>query len=194
MVEIKYRALVDEEACVSCPKCANVCPTAAIALPPKGAKAVVVEQHCVGCPNCTGICPVDAITLVPRAEPMLLGTNADDVDQNQLHDLCSKAHLHPQQWLCLCTATRVREGAAAVLKGAHTLEAVALATGTRSGCTIYCMQTTLRLLKAHGVEVVPPPGYRWYDISQTNWDVPDEVKKKYPGMFIDEDLDVFRKF
>lgn len=194
MVEIKYRAFVDEETCVSCPKCENVCPTAAIALPAKRAKAVVVEDKCVGCPNCVGVCPVDAIALVPRATPMRLGTDPNDVDQEQLLELCRKAHLHPHQWLCLCTATRVREGAAAILKGAHTLEDVALATGTRSGCTIYCMQPTLRLLKAYGVEVKPPPGYRWYDTTQTNWDVPDEVVKKYPDYFIEEDLDVFRKF
>jgi hypothetical protein len=68
-------------------------------------------------------------------------------------------------------------------------------TGTRSGCTIYCLQPTLRLLKAHGVKVAPPEeGYRWYDTSQTCWDVPEEVKKKYPGHFLDEDLEVFRKF
>lgn len=193
MVEIRFRAQVDEEKCVSCPMCENVCPTAAITLPARGAKAVVEDERCVGCPNCSGVCPVDAIALVPRDRPLVLGTDASDVDEEQLLALCRKANLHPQQWLCLCTATRVREGAAAILKGAHTPEAVALATGTRSGCTIYCLQPTLRLLKAHGVEVVQPAGYRWYDTSQTCWDVPEEVRRKYPGHFLNEDLQVFRK-
>jgi bacterioferritin-associated ferredoxin len=138
---------------------------------------------------------LDAIALVAREKPLVLGVDASDVDEAQLLALCRKANLHPQQWLCLCTATRVREGAAAVLKGATTLEAVALMTGTRSGCTIYCLQPTLRLLKAHGVKVVAPEeGYRWYDTSQTCWDVPEEVKKRYPGHFLEEDLQVFRKF
>jgi Pyruvate/2-oxoacid:ferredoxin oxidoreductase delta subunit/bacterioferritin-associated ferredoxin len=193
MVEIKFRAQVDGEKCVSCPMCENVCPTAAITLPAKGAKAVVVDDLCVGCPNCSGICPVDAIALVPRETPMMLGVDMAGVDEAELVDMCRKANLHPQQWLCLCTATRVREGAAAILKGARTLEEVALATGTRSGCTIYCLQPTLRLLKAHGVKVVQPKGYRWYDTSQTCWDVPADVIKKYPGHFLEEDKDVFRK-
>ena len=193
MVEIKFRAYVDEEKCVSCPMCENVCPTAAITLPRKGAKAVVVDEKCVGCPNCSGVCPVDAIALVPREKPLLLGVDMSDVDEAQIDAMCRKANLHPQQWLCLCTATRVREGAAAILKGARTLEEVALATGTRSGCTIYCLQPTLRLLKAHGVKVVQPEGYRWYDTSQTCWDVPEDVIRRYPGHFLEEDKDVFRK-
>jgi hypothetical protein len=50
-------------------------------------------------------------------------------------------------------------------------------------------------LKAHGVEVKPPAKeHRWYDSSQTCWDVPEEVIKKYPGHFLKEDLEVFRKF
>jgi Pyruvate/2-oxoacid:ferredoxin oxidoreductase delta subunit len=194
MVEIRFVAHVDEEKCVSCPMCENVCPTAAITLPHKGAGAVVVDDHCVGCPNCSGVCPVDAIALVPREKPLVLGVDMTGVDEKALLELCRKANLHPQQWLCLCTATRVREGAAAILRGAHTPEAVALATGTRSGCTVYCLQPTLRLLKAHGLKVVQPEGYRWYDTSLTCWDVPEEVRKKYPGHFLEEDLQVFRKF
>ena len=193
MVEIRFRAQVDEEKCVSCPMCENVCPTAAITLPRKGAKAVVVDEKCVGCPNCSGVCPVDAIALVAREEPLVLGVDMTGVDEAAIVAMCRKAHLHPQQWLCLCTATRVREGAAAILQGARTLEEVALATGTRSGCTVYCLQPTLRLLKAHGVKVVQPEGYRWYDTSQTCWDVPEEVVKRYPGHFLEEDKDVFRK-
>ncbi|HTP51876.1 MAG TPA: 4Fe-4S dicluster domain-containing protein [Anaeromyxobacteraceae bacterium] len=193
MVEIRFRAQVDLEKCVSCPMCENVCPTGAITLPRKGAKAEVVDEKCVGCPNCSGVCPVDAIALVAREAPLLLGVDLAGVDEAAIAALCRKAHLHPQQWLCLCTATRVQEGAAAILKGARTLEEVALATGTRSGCTIYCLQPTLRLLKAHGVEVVQPEGYRWYNTSQTCWDVPQEVVERYPGHFLEEDKDVFRK-
>jgi Fe-S-cluster-containing hydrogenase component 2 len=193
MVEIRFRAQVDEERCVSCPMCANVCPTAAIPLPPRGAKAKVIDERCVACPNCSGVCPVDAIALVARAEPLLLGVDTAGVDEAAIVEMCRKAHLHPQQWLCLCTATRVKEGAAAILKGARTLEEVALMTGTRSGCTVYCLQPTLRLLKAHGVAVVQPEGYRWYDTSQTCWDVPEEVIRRYPGHFLEEDKEVFRK-
>lgn len=192
MVEIKFLAQVDPERCIGCSGCENVCPTEAIAVVEK--MAVVDPEKCVACPNCIGVCPEDAIKKVPRSTPLRFGINWLDVDQEQLVDLCKKAHLHPHQWLCLCTATRVREGAAAVLKGAKTPEEIALMTGTRSGCTVYCFQTMLRLLKAHGVEVVPPKqGYRWYDSTQTLWDVPEDVIKKYPGHFLEEDKSVFRK-
>lgn len=195
MVEIRFRAQVDEEKCISCPLCENVCPTAAVTLPARGAKAQVVDEKCVGCPNCSGVCPVDAITMVLREKPLQLGVDMRQVDEAQILALCRKANLHPQQWLCLCTATRVREGAAAVLQGARSPEQMALMTGTRSGCTVYCLQPTLRLLKAHGVPVSQPAeGYRWYDTSQTCWEVPEEVRKKYPGHFLEEDLEVFRKF
>ncbi len=160
-----------------------------------GNKAKVSSEKCLACPNCKDICPENAIEHVLRSVPLRLGVDPTEVDQNQLRELCLKAHLHPHQWLCMCGGIRVREGAAAVLKGAKTPEEIALMTGARSGCTVYCLQTSLRLLKAHGVEIKPPAkGHRWYDSSQTCWDVPEEVIKKYPGHFLKEDLDVFRKF
>jgi ferredoxin len=160
-----------------------------------GKKAEVSSEKCLACPNCKDICPENAIKHVLRSVPLRLGVDPTEVDQNQLRELCLKAHLHPHQWFCICGGIRVREGAAAVLKGAKTPEEIALMTGARSGCTVYCFQTSLRLLKAHGVEIKPPAkGHRWYDSSQTCWDVPEEVIKKYPRHFLKEDLDVFRKF
>ena len=191
MVEIKFLAQVNQDMCAGCMACENVCPTEAVKVVNK--KAEVDPNKCLACPNCSGMCPEDAIKLVPRAEPLRLGINPAEVDQEQLVELCVKAHLHPHQWLCLCTATRVRDGAAAVLMGAKSPEEIALMTGARSGCSVYCLQTSLRLLKAHGIEIKPPKGYRWYDSSQTCWDVSDEIIKKYPGHFLEEDKSVFRK-
>lgn len=192
MVEIKFLAHVNKKKCMGCAACENVCPTEAIIVVDK--KAKVYPKKCLACPNCSGICPEDAIRMVPRGVPMKLGVNPAEVDQAALVELCKKANLHPHQWLCLCSATRVREGAAAILKGARSPEEIALMTGVRSGCTVYCFQTMMRLLKAHGVEIAPPPkGYRWYDSTQSLWDVPEEIIKKYPGHFLEEDKEVFRK-
>lgn len=191
MVEIKQLARVNMEKCIGCAVCQNVCPTRAIVVVNK--KAEVSPEKCVACPNCSGMCPEDAIELVPRAEPLKLGLLWTEVDQDKLVEMCKKAHLHPNQWLCLCSAIRVRDGAAAILKGARTVEEIALMTGARTGCTVYCFQTMMRLLKAHGVEIGPEKGYRWYDSTQTLWDVPEEIVKKYPGHFLEEDKDVFRK-
>jgi len=193
MVEIKFLAQVNRKQCVGCAACENVCPTEAIKVSKK--KAKVNPKKCLACPNCSGMCPEDAIKMVARSEPLKFGVNPAEVDQAELVELCKKAHLHPHQWLCLCTATRVREGAAAVLMGAKTAEEISLMTGARSGCTVYCFQTMMRLLKAHGAEVAPPQqGYRWYDSTQTLWDVSEEIIKKYPGHFLEEDKEVFRKF
>lgn len=160
-----------------------------------GKKAKVASKKCLACQNCKDICPENAIKHVLRPVPLRFGVDPAEVDQNQLRELCLKAHLHPHQWLCMCGGIRVREGAAAVLKGAKTPEQIALMTGARSGCTVYCLQTSLRLLKARGVKIKPPKqGHRWYDSSPTCWEVSEEVVKKYPGHFLKEDLDVFRKF
>jgi len=191
MVEIKFLARVIGKVCIACGECQNVCPTEAIKVVDK--KARVTAKKCLACPNCRGVCPVNAIKMVRRREPLRMGVDPLEVDQARLTELCRKARLHPHQWLCLCTATRVAEGAAAVLEGAGTPEEIALMTGIRSGCTAYCLQTSLRLLKAHGVEITPPPGHRWYDTSQTLWDVPEQMIKKYPGHFLEEDKKVFRK-
>jgi len=126
---------------------------------------------------------------------MLLGVEVSEVDQTKLMELCVKAHLHPRQFLCLCTSTRVSEAAAAVLKGAKSPEEISLMTGARSGCAMgYCTAPMLRLLKAHGVEIIPPKDHRWYNIAPTLWDMPPEVAQKYPGYYFEEDKKAFRKF
>ncbi len=98
------------------------------------------------------------------------------------------------QWLCLCTATRAREGAAAIILGAKTPEDMALMTGIRSGCTVYCAMMSLRLLKGAGIGFVQQPKWRLYDTTQSLWDIPEDVVKTYEGYFLEEDKDVFRKF
>jgi Fe-S-cluster-containing hydrogenase component 2 len=181
MVEIKFLAQVKSEECIGCGVCQCVCPTEAISVVDK--KAVVDDKKCLACPNCRDICPEHAIERVVRTVPLRLGIDAKEVEQVdpiKLRELCLKANLHPMQWLCLCTATRVKEGAVAVLKGAKTPEEIALMTGARSGCTAYCLLPSLRLLKAHGVEITQPKGYRWYNVTNSLWDVSEEFIKKHP--------------
>ena len=139
-------------------------------------------------------CPTQAIEHIRRDPPKKIFFDPGQVDQDKLLALCRKAHLHPHQWGCICNATRVREVAAAVLKGAKTLEEIALMTGICSGCTVYCVQHMLRLLKAHGVKVEPPENGRWYDSTQNIWEMPKEIQEKHPGHYFDEDKKTFRKF
>ncbi|MCB2101041.1 MAG: 4Fe-4S binding protein [Rhodobacterales bacterium] len=192
MVTIEFQAEVIPAACTGCKKCVWVCPTEAIHM--EDNIAIINKARCVSCQNCHGICPDDAIFKEERAEPLVLGVDYKSVDQDQIAEICRNSNIHPMQWLCLCTATRCREGAAAILQGAKTPEDIALMTGVRSGCTVYCTMMSLRLLKGAGIEVVKPPKWRWYDTTQTLWEFPEELKETYEGYFLDEDKDVFRKF
>lgn len=192
MRTVRYIAQVDEEKCMGCRTCTITCPTAAIEIVDK--KAHIDSSKCLACPNCTDRCPEGAMELVLRAEPMTLAVDPLEVDQEKLRDLCVKANLHPHQWGCMCNRTRVSEVAAAVLKGAKTLEEICLMTGIRSGCTAYCVHHMLRLLKAHGIEIKEPKNEAWYNSTQTIWELPDEVAERYPGHFFKEDKEVFRKF
>ncbi len=67
-------------------------------------------------------------------------------------------------------------------------------TGVCSGCTVYCTEPMLRLLKARGIEPAFEKGRCLYNITQTLWDVPEEIIRKHPGYYLKEDKDVFRKF
>ena len=192
MVTIPFHAEVIPENCTGCKKCVWVCPTEAIVM--ESNIAVIAEDKCVSCQNCIGICPDEAIFKKERTEPVVLGVDYNSVDQDEIHRLCKEANIHPMQWLCLCTATSAREGAAAIINGAKTPEDMALLTGTRSGCTVYCAMMSMRLLEAAGHEVKKPSKWQLYPTTQTLWDVPQEVIDEYAGYFLEEDKDVFRKF
>ncbi len=189
---IKFFAQVDDQKCSACGTCQTLCPTKAIKVVKK--RAVVDTEKCLACPNCTDSCPEGAVELIRRQVPKKIFVDPSEVDQEALDALCRKAKLHPHQWGCMCNGTRVREVAAAVLKGAETLEEIALMTGIRSGCSTYCVQHMLRLLKAHGVEAEEPKGARWYDSTQTIWELPKEIQDRHPGHFFEEDKNAFRKF
>lgn len=188
---VRFEAVVIEEKCNGDKRCETVCPTGAIRVVDK--KAVVDGAKCLACLNCLDVCPEQAVTMVPRAEPVRFGLDPKEVDQEALIDLCRKARLHPKQLVCLCSATRAAEVAAAVLKGARSPKDIALMTGACSGCTVYCSGPIMRLFKAHGVEPLPGEGLRWYNVTTTLWDVSDEVIRKYPGYYLEEDKTVFRK-
>lgn len=191
MKVVKFRAQVDEDKCVGDKLCEAACPTGAIKV--SGKKASVDEKKCLACNSCWDICQEEAVRIVPRPEPLRLGVDPMEVDQAELVQLCLEAHLHPRQFICLCTATPVREVAAAILKGARSPAEISLMTGVCSGCTIYCTEPMLRLLKAHGLEPNLEEGRRLYNITPTLWDVPEDVIRKYPGHYLKEDKDVFRK-
>jgi electron transport complex protein RnfB len=69
-IEASYRpptlAQIDEERCIGCTKCIQVCPVDAIVGAPKYLHHIV-EQDCTGCGLCVEPCPVDCIEMLPIA-------------------------------------------------------------------------------------------------------------------------------
>ena len=189
MKKVYLRALVDTDKCIGDRICENMCPSGAIVMIDK--KAQVDESKCVACFRCSEVCGEDAIRYVPLDEPRILGVDPAQVDQDRLRELCRRAHLDPDETICMCTLMPAKEVAAAILLGAKTPEEVVLMTGVRSGCALYCISPVLRLLRASGADMSPPAGYNWYPSAVSLWDVTDEVARKYPQYRFEEDLKVY---
>lgn len=60
-------AIIDEELCIGCVKCINVCPVDAIVGAAK-MMHTVIKDECTGCELCIPACPMDCIQLQPIAE------------------------------------------------------------------------------------------------------------------------------
>ena len=61
-------AVVQEDLCIGCTKCLQVCPTDAILGAPK-MKHQVLAEDCTGCRLCLPVCPTECITLTPTRPP-----------------------------------------------------------------------------------------------------------------------------
>ena len=71
----KSVALIDEETCIGCTFCIQVCPVDAIVGASKKLHTVIGTE-CTGCELCIAPCPVDCITILP------LKKEFDDKDNN----------------------------------------------------------------------------------------------------------------
>ena len=135
--------------------------------------------------------------MVKQPEPYTVGVSTDDVDRAEILDLCRQAHLHPEQIICFCTATRAEEVAAAILKEIDTPEKLSYQTGIRTGCTVECTQPLLRLLEAAGRPLSPTfkAGWQLYGRTMTAWEIPEAVKAKYAsrGFYFDDDQKLMDK-
>lgn len=69
-----YIPEVSKEKCISCGKCAKVCPILAIKMEDKN--AVIDTDICLGCGVCAGNCPTKAIELKRRAVQIITPVNS----------------------------------------------------------------------------------------------------------------------
>ena len=74
-----WKAFVDENLCVGCGKCTEVCWTGAIRIIDK--KAVVDFNRCICCAICVRTCPRGAIGIVPYSFPILQREEEEDLDE-----------------------------------------------------------------------------------------------------------------
>jgi Pyruvate/2-oxoacid:ferredoxin oxidoreductase delta subunit/bacterioferritin-associated ferredoxin len=190
---ISVKPVVDTGKCVGCGICTKVCPSLAITVVDR--KATVSLDDCRGCGACNQRCPVYAIDMVKLENPYTVSVDIRDLPYENISDLCSKAKLNPEQIICYCTATRAEEVAGAIIKGAKSPEDISRMTGIRMGCKVECIQPVLRLLQAAGITPEKPPGWQWYGLTPTVFDIPEAIKQKYNsrGFYFEEDIKLFDK-
>lgn len=189
MKVVSVHAGVNMALCKGCKTCQMVCPVYAISVKKKGRdiEVHIDDEKCVGCWNCEQRCPEHAISMAP-CEPVELKTDVSKFDYKQIEALCLKAHFHPKQVVCYCTASRAEELAASILAGAKSPDVVVRATGIGAGCGIECNQTILRFLHAAGIPFErPKDSWQWYGRTVTAWDIAPEIQEKYPVFRFEED-------
>lgn len=118
------RAVIQEEQCIGCTKCLQVCPTDAIIGAQKLMHTVIADA-CTGCELCLAPCPVDCITFVPTT-PSATEQHASATQWRQRHqarlDRLAREHARARQpdapsfTTALSAAERKAEIAAAVAR------------------------------------------------------------------------------
>lgn len=194
--------------CTGCALCTFTCPTAAIRmvdrppeLPGPSRKLAVIEElACYNAQNCLELCPDEAIRMVDLDEARLVGDDVPPGDPDEVLVLCMTAGLLPDARICYCSEVSAAELASAILAGAHSPDALARATGARTGCTEICVEPTLKLLEVAGhgdAPRNPARGFQWYGTAGRLFhqlddalQAPDDLVAAYPIYPIRRDVNV----
>ena len=138
-------------------------------------RASVDESRCIDCGLCWEHCNYGAITMEVLEKPVILQTPLAPPECNeQVFEICRKAHVYPTSVICYCSITTAGEIVSAILAGNHTLEDLAVATGVRGGCSFYCSQELLRLFEAAGYPQQLRDDGSLYEIKTNLWTITDE--------------------
>ncbi len=126
-------------------------------------KASVDTERCVDCGMCWEHCNYGAVELKMLDQPIIHAVTQTIEPElyQQVHDILKKIHEYPFDMICPCSLTPMWEIICAILKGAHTYADLTVATGVRSGCSIYCITNTLAAFEACGYPQTPPDNGGW---------------------------------
>lgn len=203
---VRMVAEIIPEKCTGCRLCEQVCPTVAIGMRPRRPDepgegrniAVLAPDACYNAQACVEICPDDAIEMVELEEPFYVEFPVETVSEDAVKALCRKAGFGRNMQICVCTDTKAGEIAAAVLGGAHSPEAVSLATGARTGCVELCLNPILHILACAGHAEAPrnpKNGFQWYGRSatlyqhlQADGSLPGFIHEQFPEFPLDKEF------
>lgn len=190
-------SVVSEEKCIGCGDCVKVCPVVAISFEKTEGKrkAIVDPSICQGCNICVSRCQHDAMTLEIRPESQQRTVWMGEIEVTpQIEQICTNAHMYPEQIVCFCHRVKAKEIAAAILQGAETPEDISRMTGARCGCGVLCITGVIRLLQGANIQLDKAPGNQWYGKMMTVWDLPQNVIDKYGEQYhLKEDQEFMSK-
>ncbi|MGL4667560.1 MAG: RnfABCDGE type electron transport complex subunit B [Saezia sp.] len=86
-------AIIDEQWCIGCTKCIQVCPVDAIMGSSKKMH-IILEEHCTGCELCLPACPTDCIQLLPTSTLSPSPTGWAAWSQEQADNALKRYRLH----------------------------------------------------------------------------------------------------
>jgi NAD-dependent dihydropyrimidine dehydrogenase PreA subunit len=73
--------LVDDDRCISCDRCIDVCPTRVFDRGVDGVPVIARHDSCQTCFQCEAYCPVDALFVAPLVRPVADDSGFKDSDR-----------------------------------------------------------------------------------------------------------------
>ncbi|MBR3584695.1 MAG: FAD-dependent oxidoreductase [Oscillospiraceae bacterium] len=149
-------------------------------------KASVDRERCVDCGMCWEHCNYGAVEMVQLEKPII--HTVPPVVEPEYYDtikaILKEVHHYPNEPLCNCSMATAWEVVYAILKGAHTYEDLTVATGIRSGCSIYCIGDTLEIFEAAGYPQTPPENGNWHTPKVNLYNLSEEACATDPNIHL----------